>query len=220
MFGINLLNKMLFYDSAQNQDFSIACFTMEKDFLRGRTEFLGLPLVAFEEIQGLYPPAHYDMVVLFTGYRRMRDRGEKYLLAKSKGYKCRNYISPYADVTPDLVMGENNIILGQTHVGFGGIMGDNNLIWPHVFLAHEFTLGNNVEITGGCKIGGEGEIKDTCYIGLGATIINHTKIAEENLIGAGSVVIRNTEPFSKNVGNPSRVIGYHQEEGMKIEHKR
>lgn len=35
------------------------------------------------------------------------------------------------------------------------------------------------------------------------------------------VVIRHTEPYSKNVGNPSKIIGYHEEEGiqMEVEHE-
>lgn len=216
VYGNALLCKMLYYDAIDSVDFEIACFTVEKDYLRDRCELLGLPLMSFEEIQDTYPPQDYDMVVLFTGFRRMRERVEKYTSAKSKGYNLRNFISPKADITPDLTMGENNIILGQTHIGFGGIMGNNNLIRQHVYLGHEFKLGNDIEITAGCTIGGECEIEDTCYIGLGSTIINHTRIARENLIGAGSTVVKNTEPYTKNVGNPSRIIGYHQEEGVRM----
>jgi hypothetical protein len=46
--------------------------------------------------------------------------------------------------------------------------------------------------------------------------INGITIEEEALVGAGSVVIKNTEPFSKNVGNPSHIIGYHKEEDIKL----
>lgn len=216
VYGNALLCKMLYYDAIDAADFEIACFTVEKDYLRDRSELLGLPLITFEEIQDTYPPQDYDMVVLFTGFRRMRERTEKYDLAKNKGYNLRNFISPKADVTSDIIMGDNNIVLGQTHIGFGGTMGNNNLIRQHVYLGHEFKLGNHIEITAGCTIGGESEIGDLSYIGLGSTIINHTRIAYENLIGAGSTVIRDTEPYSKNIGNPSRVIGYHQEEGVKM----
>ncbi len=214
VYGNALLCKMLYYEAIDSVNFEIACFTVEKDYLRDRSELLGLPLMTFEEIQDTYPPQAYDMVVLFTGFRRMRERAEKYELAKNKGYNLRNFISPKADVTTDITMGDNNIVLGQTHIGFGGTMGNNNLIRQHVYLGHEFKLCNHIEITAGCTIGGESEIEDLCYIGLGSIIINHTRISRENLIGAGSTVIRDTEPFSKNIGNPSRVIGYHQEEGV------
>lgn len=156
------------------------------------------------------------MLAIFEGYRSMRARDNIFSKAKSSGYKLRNYISNRADFAPDVKMGENNIIMGNTHVGFGGSMGDNNMIRQTVYLGHQFKLGNNNIITAGCTIGGHSDIKDHCYLGLGVTVIDHIKIAEETLIGAGSVVIRDTEPYSKNVGNPSRIIGYHQDQGVRM----
>jgi acetyltransferase-like isoleucine patch superfamily enzyme len=217
VFGNRLLCTMLYYDAAHHPDFEIAAFTVEREYLGERSELLGLPLVAFEDVATIYPPDRYDMIVIFTGYRRMRERAEKYHLAKDKGYELRNYFSPLADITPDLVLGDNNIIMSQSHIGFGGVMGSNNMARQQVYLGHEFQLGSHIEITAGCTIGGESVIGDSCYIGLGTTVINHIRIAPENLIGAGSVVIHDTEPYSKNIGNPSRVIGYHQEEGVKMD---
>jgi acetyltransferase-like isoleucine patch superfamily enzyme len=97
-----------------------------------------------------------------------------------------------------------------------GVMGNNNTIRQNVYLGHNFTLGNNNFIAAGSTIGGRCTIKNTCYIGLSAVIKNLTIIEDETLIGAGSVVIKNTEPYSKNVGNPSRIIGYHKEDGIKL----
>lgn len=216
VYGSANLSKMLFYDAVDREDFQISCFTVEKNYLKDRDKQLGLPLVAFEEIEYLFPPDEYDMIALFHGIPRMRERADKYSLVKRKGYKLRNYISHMADITPEISMGDNNVILGYTHIGIGGTMSDNNLIRQNVYLGHDFKLGNNNTIVPGCTIGGQCEIKNNCFIGLGVTIIDHTIIAEETLIGAGSTVIRNTEPFSKNIGNPSRLIGYHREEGVNM----
>jgi sugar O-acyltransferase (sialic acid O-acetyltransferase NeuD family) len=215
IYGETILRKMLFYDAADRDDFQIACFTVDRDYLISPT-FLGLPLVSIDEIQRLYPPKEYDMIALMAGYTDMRSRDSMYRKGKEKGYVMRNYISLKADITPEITMGENNVIFGQTHIGPGGILGNNNLIRQNVYLGHDFCLGNNIVITAGCNIGGNCSINDTSYIGLGATIKNNIVIEEETLIGAGSVVIRNTEPFSANVGNPSRIIGYHQEKGIRL----
>lgn len=215
IYGSETLSKMLFYDAIGNNNFIIAAFTVDNDYLQGH-ELLGLPLVSFQEIHDLFPPDEYDMLALFNGYSRMRDREKMYLKAKSTGYKLRNYISVRADIAPEIIMGDNNVIMGTTHIGFGGTMGNNNLIRQNVYLGHEFKLGNNNIITAGCNIGGHSEIENNCYIGLGVTVINHIKIEDESLIGAGSVVIRDTEPYSKNVGNPSHIIGYHQDEGVRM----
>ena len=214
VYGMNILSKMLYYDSLGNDNFEIACFAVDTDHLNGRNQMLGLPLVGMDEIQVLCPPDKYDMVALFDGYDCMRDREKKYIKAKSKGYTLRNYISSKADAPANISMGDNNIVMGQSHIGIEGVMGSNNLIRQSVYLGHGFKLGDNNVITAGCSIGGDCDFKNNCYIGLGSTIVNNTTIEEETLIGAGCVVIRNTEPYSKNVGNPSRIIGYHKEEGI------
>jgi acetyltransferase-like isoleucine patch superfamily enzyme len=59
-------------------------------------------------------------------------------------------------------------------------------------------------------------MENNCYIGIGATIRNGVRIAEESLVGAGSLVLRDTEPYSRNVGHPARVLGYHREEGLGV----
>lgn len=212
VYGGATLLKNLFFDAAGNTNFQIACFTSDEGY-RGDDQLLGLPWVGYDKILDLYPPDQYDMLALFNGSRSMRARDKMYQKAKSSGYKLRNYISARADIAPDVLMGENNVIMGASYIGFGGIMGDNNLIRQSVYLGHEFEMGNNNIITAGCNIGGLSNIKNNCYFGLGSTVIDHINIAEETLIGAGSLVIRHTEPYSKNVGNPSRIIGYHLEEG-------
>lgn len=220
VYGNTILSKMLYYDSLKHPDFIVACFTVDEEYLHD-DKFLGLPQINFESITCLYPPEEYDMIAILGGYSCMRNREKMYYKALEKGYLLRNYISPSCDMPPDIEMGENNIIFGLTHIGPGGKMGCNNIIRQNVYLGHDFNIGNNNNIAAGCRIGGSCTIENTCYIGLGATITNNTSIREETLIGAGSVVIRHTDPYSKNVGNPSRVIGYHKEEGimMKVNHE-
>lgn len=215
VYGSETLCCLLFHDALDNPDFQIAGFAMDQEYLTG-PELMGLPLVSFQDLPSLYPAAKFDLLALFNGYSSMRDREKMYLRAKHSGYTLRNYISSRADAAADITMGDNNVIMGSSHLGFAGVMGCNNLIRQHVYLGHQFNLGSHNIITAGCTIGGHGVIKDSCYIGLGVTIIDHVRIEDENLIGAGSVVIKNTEPFAKCVGNPSRIIGYHREKGIRM----
>lgn len=215
IYGSAVLSQMLFYDCMDDAGFKIACFAMD-DGYRSSDRLAGLPLVRFADIQSLYPPSEYDLLALFDGYTRQRDREKMYDKARCAGYTLRNYISSRADVAPDITMGDNNVIMALSHVGFGGTMGNNNLIRQNVYLGHQFTMGNHNIITAGCTLGGRCRIGNNCFIGLGATILNSTRIADETLVGAGTTVIRDTEPYSRNAGNPGRVIGYHQEEGVRM----
>lgn len=215
VYGNTILSKMLYYDSLASNDFEIVCFAVDEIYLN-QSEFLGKPQVDFETITSSYPPDEYDMITVLGGYSNVRNRELMYLKSKEKGYHLRNYISPKADISPELTLGENNIIFPQAHIGIGGKMENNNIIRQNVYLGHDFTIGNHNFVAAGCNIGGFCKIDKLSYIGLGSTIINNINIGEETLIGAGSVVIKNTEAFSKNVGSPSRIIGYHKEEGIKM----
>lgn len=215
VYGNSVLSKMLYYDAEKHPDFHIAGFAVDRQYLNGST-FLGLPQIDIEDVAEKYPQDSYDMIAVLGGYSSMRDREKYYLTAKAKRYRMRNYISPNADITDTVEIGDNNIILGPTYIGFEGKMGDNNIIRQNVYLGHNFKMGSHVFIGAGCTIGGSCTIGDMSYIALGSIIINDIVIAKETLVGAGGVVIRDTEPYSKNVGNPTRILGYHAEEGIKM----
>ncbi len=216
VYGSRMLSEMLYYDSLRHPDFKIEAFTLDEAYLDGSGYYLGLPLVGFQSVAEDYPIDSYDMIVLTTSYNDMRNRESMYNKAKALGYHLRNYISPSSIISPDVEMGDNNLIFEQVFLGPKGRMGSCNTIRQQVYIGHNFDLGNNIVITPGCNIGGNCSIKNNCYIGIGATITNDTVISEECLIGAGSLVLRNTEPFSKNVGSPSRVLSYHEQEGLKV----
>lgn len=215
IYGNSILSKMLFYDAMNDPDFVIACFTADKEYIDSH-EFMGLPLINAETVTKQYPIEEYEMVAVLGGYSCMRNRQVLFEKAQGKGYPLRNYISKKADIFPGVAMGVNNIIMGPTHIGMNGVMGDNNMIRQNIYLGHDFHLGNHITIAAGCTIGGSCTIKNTSYLGLGATVINNITLEKETLVGAGSVVIRNSEPYSKIVGNPARIIGYHEAEGIQM----
>lgn len=216
VYGSRMLGKMLVYDAQDHPDFKMAAFVLDHDYLDGAASYFGLPLIAFEEVEQKYPPTEFDMLVLTASYQEMRNRDHMYNKAKAKGYRLTNYISANSRVAPCVKIGDNNVIFEQVHLGMNGVMGSSNTIRQQVYLGHDFVMGDKNVITPGCTIGGNCRIAGNCYIGLNATILNKICIAEETLIGAGSVVIRDTEAYSKNVGNPSRVIGTHKEEGLRM----
>lgn len=215
IYGNTILSQMIYDDSMRGGDFRIAAFAVDQEYLH-QDSFCGLPQIDIELVKELYPPTEYDMLAVLGGYSCIRNRSCFYNKAKSCGYYLRNYISPTADVAPTVSMGENNIIMSRSHVGCKGQMGHNNLIRQNVYLGHDFVMGDHNVIGPGCNIGGYSRFKDCCYVCIGSTIIDHINIAEETLVGAGSVVIHSTEAFSKNVGNPARVLGYHKEEGIRM----
>ncbi len=219
VYGNTILSEMLFYDAYNDENFEIAAFAVDSKYLN-HDKFLNLPLVDFTAINRLYPPKDFDLIAPFTGFRQLREREVFYKSAKEKGYQIRNYISRKADVSPDIIMGDNNLVFAQSHVGSKGQMGSNNIIRQQVYLGHEFEIGNHNVFSPGCNVAARCKIGNLCFIGIGATIIELTTISDETLVGAASLVIKDTEKYSKNVGNPSRTIGYHSETGIIMGNKK
>ncbi len=213
VYGNTVLSEMLYYEARGDAGFEIAAFCADSDYISSDT-FLGLPLVDFDAAAKLYPPAEYDMIAVYTSFRQLRARKPYYQKARDAGYMLRNFISKRADVAPDIVMGDNNIVLAQAHLGLNGTMGSNNIIRQQVYLGHEFKIGSHNVISPGCNIAANCSMGDNCYIGIGATVIEKRTIADETLVGAASLILKDTEPYSKNMGNPARIAGYHEESGI------
>lgn len=215
IYGNTVLSQMIYCDSISGCDFQIAAFAVDQEYLHQET-FCGLPQIDIEIAQELYPPDEFDMLAVLGGYSCIRNRSLFFNRAKSLGYLLRNYMSNTADISLPVSMGENNIIMGGAHVGCNGQMGNNNLIRQNVYLGHDFVMGDHNVIGPGCNIGGHSTFKNHCYVCISSTLIDNIVLEEETLIGAGSVVIHSTEAFSKNVGNPARILGYHKEDGIRM----
>jgi len=46
------------------------------------------------------------------------------------------------------------------------------------------------------------------WVGNNAVVLSKVRIESGSIIGAGSVVTKDTHPYSVNVGNPARLVGY------------
>lgn len=190
----------------------IVAFTADRQFIRGDT-FRGLPLVAFEDVDNIYPPDEFTMLVVIA-FSRMRNRKIMFEKAKRKGYGLENFIGSKAIIPGDLEIGENNIIGNGVYLGPFGKLGDNNIIRPNTYIGHGFKIHNHNYISPGCNIGGESEIKSLSFIGIGSTLVDSITVERETFIGAGSLVLRNTEPYSKYVGSPAKKVGEHTNTGI------
>ena len=195
----------------------VVSFTADREFIRERT-LRGLPVVDFEEVVKVYPPAEFSMLVVIA-FWRMRNREVMFNKAKAKGYILENFIGSGAIVSGEVVMGENNIINEGVILGPFGQLGDNNMIRANTYIGHNSKIHSHCYIAPGCTIGGGCEIKSLSFIGIGATVIDEITVESETLIGAGSLVLKNTDPGSRYFGSPAKKVGEHAETGIAFEHR-
>ena len=97
-------------------------------------------------------------------------------------------MAPLSQLSPDVTIGNNCIILPNSFVGHDSILED------HVSIATNSVIGANVIVGTGC------------HIGSNATIREKINIGKFSLVGMGAVVTKDIPDNAIVVGNPARIL--------------
>ncbi len=204
IFGTTEMAMLSHYYLTHDSPHEVVAFTVDRNFIKEEM-LCGLPIVPFEDIEIIYPPDDYKMLIAIQFNRVNRTRAEKYSQAKGKGYGLISYISSKANTWPGLVAGDNCVIadgsvvnpfveIGNNVTIAGSFIGHHSIIKDHCFLAaHAVVLGGTI-------------IEPYCFIGANATIRHGAHIARECIIGAGVFINKNTRERSVYVGKPPELL--------------
>jgi sugar O-acyltransferase (sialic acid O-acetyltransferase NeuD family) len=202
IYGCGAFAKLMHYYFSTANQYEVVAFTVDSIFLQD-TFIYGLPVIPFEDITDDYPPSDFSMFVAI-GYQRMRNRKILFEKAKNKQYLLVNYISSKAIAYHNLVLGENNVIMGNVNIEPFVKIGDHNIVWSDTLLGHDLVLGNYNYVAAKCLLAGNSIIGDLCFFGNGVTTIDHLMIANETYLVAGSVLFKDTKPYMRYFGNPAK----------------
>ncbi len=121
-------------------------------------------------------------------------------------YEFTTVIDPSALVSPDINIGKNVIILGQTVCSVECVIEDHvNINW-FCLISHHTRVGSYTNISSGVRLTGHARIGQFCDIGTNVTIIPQKKVGDHCILGAGAVVIMDIPAYSIAVGIPAKVI--------------
>ncbi len=216
IFGIGPISKTIYYASTKSGRYDICCFTADQKYIK-KDSLCGMPIIAFDQIQLHYPPQKFDMLIVNVGFTTGTiARKDMFLRAKAKGYNLINYIDEKADVMEDVILGQNNIIMANTHIGPMGKMGDNNFIRENIYLGHDFNIGSHNTLAAGCNFGGSCKIGNLNFIAMGTTVIHKIEIKDANLVGAGSLVVKNIGSGGKHMGHPANKVSEYIQKGAAV----
>jgi len=164
LYGNGPVATAAYYSLAADSPYRVEAFTVDRGVI-AEPQFLGLPLIAFDEVERRFDPRTYKMLIAvgFSGMNQLR--AERCRQAKEKGYSFITYMSSRATVCPDLVLGENCLI------------GANVVIQPQV------RIGNDTFIRDNSFIGHDATIGEHCYIGAGAVVLGRASVGSFSLIG-------------------------------------
>jgi sugar O-acyltransferase (sialic acid O-acetyltransferase NeuD family) len=199
LFGNGQMASVIFFYLTHDSAFEVAAFTVDGEHIKEQT-LLGLPVVAFEEMERRYPPGEFEMFVPIS-YRKVNQlRAEKYYQAKAKGYRLINYINSRATTWPGLVIGDNCMILEGCVVQPFAEIGNNVIITCNSLVGHNCVIGDHCFLAPGAMILGYVRVGPYCFLGANSTIRDGITVAGECLIGAGVNITRNTEERQVFIG--------------------
>ena len=190
------------YDSS----YDVVAFAVEREYLNEKTK-LGLPIVAFEDIETLYSPeSFYVFVALYYGkLNRLRTR--LFLKSKEMGYKCATYCSSKAFVWHNVELGENTFIFEDNTLQYHVKIGNNVVLWSGNHIGHRTVIEDNCWFTSHDVVSGFCRIGKNSFIGVNATIGDEVTLGEDTVFGAGAVTVKSLlDKGGVYVGNPVRKL--------------
>ena len=171
----------------------VVAFTADGAYVK-EEQFLGLPLVPFEEVARRYPPGDFALFVALSYARMNRLRAEKYEAGQALGYELVSYVSSRCSYLTDAPVGKNCFILEDNTIQPFVTIGDDVTLWSGNHIGHDSTIGDHVFISSHVVVSGHCRIEPFCFIGVNSTLRNGITIARATLVGAGSILMADTVP--------------------------
>lgn len=189
----------------RDSNYEVVAFTVDSAY-RSADTVNGLPVVNFEEVTALYPPAEYEMFVAASFSKLNRIRAAMYQKAKDAGYRCASYVNSNAFKWHNVEIGENVFVFEENVLQYKVKIGNNVILWSGSHIGHQTQIGDhcfislNVVISGFCNIG------SSCFLGVNSSFNDGITMGKDSITGNSTVVIKNLEEGGIYVGNPAKKI--------------
>ena len=203
IFGVLDLAELAHFYLENDSNYQVVAFTINKEFMKD-TKFHGLPIVAFEDINQLYPPDEYKLFAPMTGKNMNRNRETIFLEGKKKGYSFISYVSSKATLFKGAEIGENCFILEDNTIQPFTSIGNNVVLWSGNHIGHHGKIMDHVFFTSHVVMSGHCLIMPYSFLGVNSTIRDTITIAQGSLVAMSAAVTKDTEEWGVYVGNPAR----------------
>ncbi len=167
----------------------VAGFTVDSAYAT-MPDFAGLPLVPFEEVEGRFPPAGYDLFVALAYTKLNKLRRARVDEGKARGYGIAHYVSSRATRFSTFETAENQFILEDNTIQPYASVGRNVTLWSGNHIGHHSTIAEDVFIASHVVVSGGVTIGARSFIGVNVTIRDHVTIGADCVIGAGALVLQ------------------------------
>lgn len=175
-------------------------------------EFIGMKkkmkvIGTSEDVEKYIVETDYKFFIAFHGMKR-----EKEVYEKIKGFhipeeRLYSPVDPTAVIAEDYsAIGKGILVAPYAQIGPDVVIGDNTVVLGNAFIGHDSKIGEFCHIGANAVIGSFNELGNACHIGMNATLREYVKVGNYALIGMGSVVLKNVEENTIVAGNPARLL--------------
>lgn len=162
----------------------------------------GIPCIAFKELEKRMKPDEVELV-MGIGYRQMGDiRRRIFEIYKTMGYTFANFIHPSATISPDLVIGQGNVILEGVIIEPNVSIGNANLIFSGTTVGHDSTLGSYNTLCGRVLMSSQNRVGNHCYFG-DCSVLSPGIVVEDYVL-MGAMTRTNKDLLRKSVVMPDK----------------
>lgn len=204
VFGVLDTAELAHYYLTHDSEHEVVAFTVNRQYIE-HDNFHGLPVVAFEDVETIFPPSEYKFFAPMTGRNMNRNREAIYNHAKAKGYQFISYISSRATLFNNEI-GENCFILEDNTIQPFTTIGNNVVLWSGNHIGHHGQIKDHVFFTSHVVLSGHCVVESYSFFGVNATIRDYTTIAQGTLVGMASAIMKETEEWGVYVGNPAKKV--------------
>ena len=199
IFGAGDIGQLAHFYLTHDSPYEVAAFCADAAYIDA-DEFIGLPVVPFEDIPNTYPPDDFDMFVALSYSKLNETRARKYVEAKEKGYKLISYVCSRSVMWDGIEIGDNCFIFeNQTIQPFVKI-GNNVTLWSGNHIGHHSTIGDHCFLTSHVVVSGHVDVGPYCFLGVNSTLRDGIKLAQGTVVGAGATVVKDTVEFGVYTG--------------------
>jgi sugar O-acyltransferase (sialic acid O-acetyltransferase NeuD family) len=205
IFGVLDTAELAHYYLEHDSEHEVVAFSVNREYIQEES-FRGLPLIAFEDVENIFPPSDYSFFAPMTGRNMNRNREAVYNQVKAKGYQFISYISSHATILDRKVIGENCFILEDNTIQPFTTVGNNVVMWSGNHIGHHGQIKDHVFFTSHVVMSGHCVIESYSFFGVNSTIRDYMTIAQGTLVGMASAVTKDTEEWGIYIGNPAKKV--------------
>lgn len=202
IFGIQDYAELAHFYLEHDSEHVVVAFCVDKDYVPDDRQFRGLPVIAFEEVEQVFPPDQFHFFAPMSPKNMNRARESVFLKIKAKGYRLISYVSSKATVFNNKI-GENCFILEDNTLQPFTDIADNVVLWSGNHIGHHGSIGAHVTVTSHVVMSGHCKIGPYSFLGVNATLRDNIAIGEGTFVAMATAIMKSTEAWSVYKGNPA-----------------